>query len=427
MVLVVILVTDMTRFLSQALGAREPAFSKGISALEQAAGRPSTDIRLTGEIMQRMRAKIVALGLDPNDTTGEELYSALQERLKQDEAKLRQALNIDQAAAPDDVVASIRQFLEKHEMPKKVFALKASVAKRLLKKKLPKAAMKQLGYRSADSMLKHETVAALYAAALIAEPAAWHKSFREQYTKLSSSDFEMRDLAFVHPTSKNWQKVASGFVGAAKHNLLSFPELGAIVLLPLDHQVDGLAIASLLLALEEANGIRAHSSYAKLQQVKPDFGAIIQKSSVSEPYTTAELAGQPVPWRMIQRYYARFTESYHPEIFEPHVQVEDLQWYKGEQALAQIEPSLQFWQDSGTLGLLAADGDVVSCNVLDVALSYCNHLPFAERVVHFVRDNLWHELMMRYLNQENLEAAVHRQLSAELEQPLALQTQEAYN
>jgi hypothetical protein len=56
----------------------------------------------------------------------------------------------------------------------------------------------------------------------------------------------------------------------------------------------------------------------------------------------------------------------------------------------------------------------VSMNVLDVALSYCNHLHFQDRIVHFMRTSLWHELMARYLHQENLEAAVHQQLSREL-------------
>ncbi|HKU18531.1 MAG TPA: hypothetical protein VJP80_04620 [Candidatus Saccharimonadales bacterium] len=427
MALVVIWWVDMTRFLSQALGAREPTFSQSISALEHAAGRPNADIHLTTEVTQRMRAKISALGLDPNDTTGPELYSALHERLKQDEANVRRALGITSGATGEDVIQSVQKFLTKHDMPKQCFALKTSVAKRLLKKKLPKIAMKQLGYRSADSMLKHEPVAALYAAAMITEPVAWQKSFREQYAKLTPSDFETRAIALVAPKTKRWHTLSRQVVEQAKHNLLSFPELGALVALPIEHDFDGLAITTLLLMLEEMNGIRAHSSYAKLQQVKPDFGSIMQESSVSEPYTTAQLAGQPVPWRMIQRYYSRFADAYHPEIFEPHVQLEDLAWYGGEQALAALEPSLAFWQDTQCLGLIHDDGTIVSCNVLDVALSYCNHLPFAERVVHFVRDNLWHELMMRYLNQENLEAAVHRQLSAELEQPLALAEEAVYN
>jgi hypothetical protein len=416
----------MTRFLSLALGAQEPTFSQGIQQLEHAAGRPGTDIRLTADIIQRTRAKIAELGLDPSDTTGPELYNALQQRLHQDELALRKTLGIAEDAAPDDVVTRIEQFLSKHEAPKASFALKSSVAKRLLKKKPPKAAMKRLGYRSIDSLLKHEAVGQIYAAALIAEQPSWHRSFREQYAKLTPSDFETRPICLIHPTSKRWQELTAEFVSTSRHNMLSFYELGAVVLLPITHAVDGLAFTTLLLVSEEMNGIRSHSSYAKLQQVKPDFGKIIQKSSVTEPFTSARLAGQPVPWRMIQRYYARFTDAYHPEIFEPHVQPEDLQWGSGEEILAGLNPSLKFWQGTANLGLVH-EGEIVSCNALDVALGYCNRLPFTDRIVHFVRDNLWHELMMHYLNQHNLEDAVHKQLAGELTEPLALAEQEAYN
>lgn len=416
----------MTRFLSLALGAQEPTFSQGIQQLEHAAGRPGTDIRLTADILQRTRTKITELGLDPSDTTGPELYNALQQRLHDDELTLRKVLGIAEDAAPDEVVVRVEQFLNKHETQKAGFALKSSVAKRLLKKKPPKVAMKRLGYRSVDSMLKHEAVAQIYAAALIAEQPSWHRTFREQYAKLSPSDFETRPMCLIHPKTKRWQELAHEFVGTSRHNILSFYELGAIVLLPIDHAVEGLAFTTLLLVSEEMNGIRAHSSYAKLQQVKPDFGKIIQKSSVSEPFTSARLAGQPVPWRMIQRYYARFTDAYHPEIFEPHVQPEDLQWSSGEEMLANLDPSLKFWEGTANLGLVH-DGEIVSCNALDVALGYCNHLPFTDRIVHFVRDNLWHELMMHYLNQRNLEEAVHKQLAGELTEPLALAEQEAYN
>lgn len=395
--------------------------------MEHAAGRPSTDIRLTSEIMQRMRRKIAELGLDPEDTTGPELYGVLHERLKHDEQVLREALGIQQDALADAVIEQVRTAVTDQDMPKKIFALKGSIAKRLLKKKLPKNAMKALGYRSADSMLKHEPVAAVYAVARIVEPDSWHRTFREQYNKLSPSDFEMRQAAVLHPSAKRWQELAAGYVGTTKHNIMTFPELGAVVLLPLDHQVDGLAMTTLLLTLEELNGVRAYSSYAKLQQVRPNFGAIIRHSSVTEPFTGAKLAGQPVPWRMIQRYYARFGHAYHPEIFEPHVQADDLQWHNGEDTLAALAPELAFWQDTRGLGMMH-NGEIVSCNALDVALGYCNHLAFAERIVHFMRDNVWHELMMRYLNQENLEAVVHRQLSAELApQALALAEQESYN
>lgn len=415
----------MTQFLSRALGAVEPTFSQGIQQLEHAAGRPGTDIRLTADIMQRTRAKIAELGLDPKDTTGPELYRALQERLKRDERTARNALHIAEDAPPSDALAILQKFIER-QSTSSCFALKTSVAKRLLKKKPPKATMKRLGYRSVDSMLKHESVPHLYAAALMSESGAWQRAFRDQYAKLSPSDFEQRAAIISSPVGKRWQSLAHSFVADSRHNILRFPELGAVVLLPLEDTVDGFTITTILLVSEELNALRAFSSYAKLQQVKPDFGKLIQKFSLEEPFTSAQLAGQPVPWRMIQRYYARFKDAYHPEIFEPHVQREDLHWQSGETALAALDPSLAFWQETTSLGLLH-DGEIVSCNALDVALGFCNHLPFTDRIVHFVRDNVWHELMIRYLNQQNLEAAVHEQLAGELSQPLALAEQEAYN
>lgn len=409
----------MTRFLSEALGAEEPVFSRSLQQLERAAGQPSADIRLTADIIQKTRAKIGELGLDPTDTTGQELFRALQERLARDEQTVRRVLSIADDATPNVIVARVAHFLNR-QPGNNAFVLKSSVAKRLLAKKVPKNVMKRLGYRSADSMFKHESAAELYAAAHISENDGWHRAYRAQYAKLRPSDFEPKKISVVHPKSKHWQKLAEEYTTTVHHHMLSFPELGAVVLLPIAQAVNGLAITTILLAAEEMNKIRAHSSYAKLQQVKPDFGALIQKSSVAEPYTSAELAGQPVPWRMIQRYYARFSDAYHPEIFEPHVQPDDLGWTAAEDVLAKLDPSLSFWRGTSHLGLLQ-DGAVVSCNALDAALSYCNSLSFGNRIVHFVRDNLWHELMMRYLHQENLGAAVRQQLADGLTSDLLLE------
>ena len=388
-------------------------FGQSIEELERASGRPSADIRLTTEIMQKTREKLAQLGLDPSDTTGPELYSALHERLRQDETQLRTTLNINAQAPANEVLSRIQQFLTEHDMPKNCFALKAIAAKRMLKKKIPKATMKALGYRSVDSMLKHEPIAQIYALAFMAEPATWQRAYRAMYAKLQPSDFETREISILSPQSKRWIDASRLYVPQARHNIASFQELGAVVLLPLEQAVDGLALTTLLLVLHYLNDIRAYSSFTKLQQVKTNFGESIAKTADSEPYTSAHLANQPVSWRMIQRYYGRFMHEYHPEVFEPHVQPEDLAWHDAEDVLVAIEPTLAFWQDTAGLCVLH-DGEPVSMNMLDVALSYCNHLSFADRIVHFVRDRIWHELMMRYLNQENLEAAVTEQLSNEL-------------
>jgi hypothetical protein len=381
--------------------------------LERASGRPGADIRLSSEIMQQARLKITQLGLDPDDTTGPELYGALQVRLRDDEARVKRALGIAEDAATPDILSRVEKFVNNHQGTGNCFVLKATVARRLLKKKTPKNTMKLLGYRSLDSMLKHETVAAIYAATLIAESHTWHRQFYSQYATLQPSDFEQRKMSIVYPKTKRWTQVSDQFVQAAKHNILCFKELGVVVMLPFNGRVEGLTITSLLLSLHYMNDIRTYSSFAKLQQVKPIFGKIIQETANAEPVTSAQLAGQTVPWKVIQRYYGRMQGAYHPEVFEPHVQIEDLQWHDGEKIIAELEPAVAFWADTQYICTIHND-QPVSCNVLDVALSYCNQLPFADRIVHFVREHLWHELMSRYLHQENLEAAVHQQLSREL-------------
>lgn len=387
--------------------------------LERASGRPGADIRLSSEITRSVRLKIKDLGLDPNDTTGPELYGVLQERLRLDDQRLRRALSIAEGSTSNEVLARVQAFLHSHKKTGSCFALKTTAARRLLKKKIPKHTMKLLGYRSLDSMLKHEPMPHIYAAALIAESPTWHKAFRGLYSSLQTNDFEQRPMAVLFPKASRWQEAAQAFVASAKHNILSFKELGAVVILPTAERVQGLAITSLLLSLHYLNDIRAYSSYAKLQQVKPNFGSIIEQTAIGEPKTSANLAGQPVSWKAIQRHYGLLHGTYHLEVFEPHVQPDDLQWHDSENILAELEPSLAFWKDTQYACMLH-DGQPVSFNILDVALGYCNKLPFADRIVHFVREHIWHELMSRYMHQENLEAAVQKQLSHELVDDIAL-------
>ena len=202
-------------------------FGHSIEELERASGRPSADIRLSAEVMQLARTKIAELGLDPSDTTGPELYGALHERLRRDETAVREALQIDSDASASQVLSRVRQFVASHDARGRCFALKASVAKRLLKKKPPKAAMKALGYRSVDSMLKHEPLAQVLALAKLAESASWHRAYHAQYAKLQSTDFESRDITVLFPDASRWSKACAQYVTQAKHNILYFKELAA--------------------------------------------------------------------------------------------------------------------------------------------------------------------------------------------------------
>ena len=413
----------MTKFLSQALQASEPFLRQTLRRLESANGHPNTDIRLSTEISQAAKDKLIGLGLDPVDTTPEELYNALQERVKADDARLNRMLRTSAAthiSAEADVVAGMVRALKQLPDSKRCFALKASVLKSILKQVPPKKAMKQLGYRSLDSFLKHEQPVSVLAAAWLSEDGHWHKRLLAQYKQLTAADFENRSIQVIELDAERWHKLAEQAVAEKQHNLLCFREFGALVFLPLPADTPvGSTIASLSLALHELNEIRASSTFLKLCQVRPDFGHIIQEvAGTDEPRLNSQLLGQIVPWRLIQHYYARLAHGDQNEVAEPHLRLEDIAWHPVGESLGAIEPSLEFWRHSAHLGVMRDGSGPVSMNVVDAALNACNDLPFEHRLSRYFQRSLQHELMLRYLQPETVEQAVIGQVQPQLAEEL---------
>src|SRR5437868_15448289 len=74
----------MSQRIARILDESEHQVTKLISKLEDKNGYPSHDVRLLAENIQKIRNKMTELGLDPEDTTGEELYHALLVKFQQD-------------------------------------------------------------------------------------------------------------------------------------------------------------------------------------------------------------------------------------------------------------------------------------------------------------------------------------------------------
>ncbi len=403
----------MSRVLSTLLGAHEPAFRLQIQQLERAAGSPSADIRLAVGVMQATKAKIRELGLDPTDTTGPELYAALQARLVKDETRVRSVLDVKADVQPIDILQSVGHRLTRLDQYSDLFTIKHVVMKQIIRKLKPKATMKRLGYRSMDSMLKHEPIGQLLAACQITEGSEWQKARLSAYQKLQPKDFEPKRAAFIVPTTKQWPRLANEHAEVHKHHLIAVPELGTIVILPMSHDLAGLAITTFVLALHELNDMRALSTYLKLQQVRPDFGSVVHDAIEQEPMTDVELGGNKLSWRAVHWFYGHGHAAYHPDVFEPHVQPEDLAWHSVERSVAQLHPVLEFWEETELLGLLDGE-DAVSLNILDVALGVCNGLNYPERALHHMREALGRELFARYLHQDNLQTMLAGSLDMQL-------------
>jgi hypothetical protein len=406
----------MSRVLAELLGAEEPAFRLGLRRLEETTGLPAHDIRLTLEIEREVREKMQALGLDPSVTTAEELYLALGERLKADETAVRNALGLTTESSVTDLLLSVRDFLTKETAGKEVFAIKPTVLRTLLKKLKPKATMKALGYRSMDSMFKHESPLQLLIATELVEDEAWQHARLEAYKKLQSKDFELKSVTFEVPVTKKWPQIAEKHTLEKRHNLIVAAEVGGVMLLPLKRDFSALALLTLVLGFRAFEQVRARSAFLKLHQVEPNFNEVLYQSAHHEPMTDFVMNGHRLSWEAVHWFYGSGAAPYHPDIFEPHVSPEDVARHDHHASLAKLDQALSFWEGSHFLALFDR-GEIVSLNILDVALGVCNGLTYGERVLHYMREALGRELFARYLQHDRyhdeLQDTISQQLAPE--------------
>ncbi len=406
----------MSRKLSELLGAEEPLFSISLQQLERASGQQSVDVYLTAEIIAKTHQKMRELGLDPKFTNGRELYHALFGLVKLHDSFLASKLGIKNHANVQDVLRAIEGYAGKLPVNQSVWAIKSSVMKRMLKAQPPKKVMKTLHYRSLESMLKRESASEILGGARFAETADWHAKFVKQYAKLTPADFEQRTIEVIYFDPKKWNGIAEDYIRQTKHTVGHLKEMGVILLapLPIDH-LPGITITTLPFVLHYMNEVRAYSAYFKSQQVRPDFGATVQRTITDDPDIHAEMAGQGIHWRVIQRHYGRGQNAF-SEAFEPHLTEDDMAWHSAERALFKLEPALYFWYDMDYVGAVY-DGKPISFNLLDMAISVVNNLMYGYQSTHHLQSSLWHELYTRYLARPSLEHQVLKQVAIETSMP----------
>lgn len=403
--------------MSDLLNAKEPLFDKSLKQLELASHRQGVDAALIADIHQKAKAAMRQLGLDEKDTTGPELYEALNAKIHDHNKHLTRKIGGHEAMPVEQLLPLMKAAAEKVRTPRDCWVLKKSVAKDMLRQMPPPNIMKRLGHRSVESMLKHENLAEVYGALRFAESPEWLNSFDETYKKLSPSDFETRKIEIVIMPHDRWGDIAEHFVEKKRHNITHLKELGVILMLPVKAEhLPGITIWVMSLLFHYTNEIRLYSAFFKMQQVKKNFGKIIVDTLIADPDLGPIMAGQHIHWRVIQRYFGKLETESHPEIFEPHVQPEDLHWRKAEAVLYAIDPELEFWQDLDYVALMY-EGRPLPFNMMDVAASYCNKVPYKQRTIYHFRESLWNEVFMRYMSQKVLQEQVLKQLDNDMIAP----------
>ncbi|MDR0591215.1 MAG: hypothetical protein LBG75_01490 [Candidatus Nomurabacteria bacterium] len=97
-------------YLAKLLGVEAHPLELTVSMLEERGGGTAIDARLVGEIHERMAMLMLELGLDPANTTGSELYKALNNRFASDFEQLLKTAKFDKSA--------LEKLFDKPEFPK---------------------------------------------------------------------------------------------------------------------------------------------------------------------------------------------------------------------------------------------------------------------------------------------------------------------
>ena len=388
-----------------------------LNQLESKSGHPSVDVRLSAEIQATVHAKVRELGLDPTDTTGKELYHSLQALVALHDKYLASAIGSSTDGLLVDQLQAIKKTVDNLPLPQKAWVIKHSVAKKLLKAQPPKKVMKQLGYKSIDSMLKRENIHEIFAATRFLETKVWMRKFVKSYHKLGPSDFEVRNIDVLVLDQKRYGDSTTKFIMSQRHNITHLKELGVVLILPLPvPRIRGAIITILPFVLHYINEIRSYSAFFKMQQVRPDFGEILVNTILDDPGKAARPGNQAIHWRIIQRHFGLQDPKTHPELFEPHVQPEDLHWRKAESVIYWLEPALKFWEDLDYVAALHPDS-IVPLSLMDNAVSYCNGLEYGQHSIGYFRPSLWNEVYAQYIGQEIFESQVLSHLNSEILTP----------
>jgi hypothetical protein len=389
--------------LSLFLQAKEPLFDTALHQLEERSGKKGIDVAVTAEIATKAAVFARKLGLEPS-CSGPELYAALTTLVKQQDAHLALSLGSKDPTAVATIIPLVVRRIDQIHMPRQCFALKYERAAQMLQKQPPEALMKRLGYTDCAAMCSKEDLAELFIAIRFTEGEEWLNEFNTLYKELTANDFEERQIRLVRFNPRKWGDVAAHFITKKKHLNTHSKEMGVIAILPpIAEHMEAISLKVLTVTLHYYNEVRLYSAYFKLLKRKKNFGAILSETLIADTPKIPIIKNHHIHWRVIQRYYGKIGESSkHPEVFQPHLQPEDLHWRSAEKMLYQLDSEMEVWRDMDYVAVLKGK-DIVTFNLMDVVLSYANKIPYEERYLYHFREALWNEVFARYMGQKTLE------------------------
>ncbi len=399
------------------LQAKQPLFDMALAQLEERTGKKGMDVALAAELATKAAQATKKMGL-PLDCSGPELYNGLIRTIGSHDIQLSRQIGARNTTSVNDIVPLVIRQIQNIQMPRSCFALKHEKAVELMAKMPPQNLMKHLGYSNYEEMIAKEKLAELFIAIRFTEGPEWLNKFNEVYKGLKGDDFEEREIELVRFDRAKWGDIADHFIEKKKHINTHSKEMGVVAILAPPHEeMKGITLKTFTVTLHYYNEVRLYSAFFKLLKNKKNFGEIVTETLVAGAPDVPLVQGQYIHWEVIQRYYGKTGETKdHPEVFEPHLQPEDLHWRAAEETLYEIDPELSFWKDMDYVGVFRGE-DILTFNLMDVVLSYANEVPYESRLLYHFTESLWNEVFARYVGQKVLREQLLEKLDNAMVKP----------
>ncbi|OGL26069.1 hypothetical protein A3E49_02665 [Candidatus Saccharibacteria bacterium RIFCSPHIGHO2_12_FULL_49_19] len=404
----------MSNFLADALDWPQTSFNKFINHLEDLSGYPSEDTRLTSEVTAACCSRIADLGLDPSDTSPEELYRAMRIAYQSVSEVFATALGEQEHDDLESRYLRIGRALEAVNYQGQIWSLTPPAIKKLLRDHPPRHLQKHLSYRSIASMLKRENPQLLFAAAWLMESSRWQKTISRSIANLRSQDIELIAPRTVVLDDRFWTGV-----NIKRPLVTARPEVGLAVIWPnqLAKRMTTLGVISLTLqALDELHSWSASLTPYHMQTKFPKIAAAQWPQRMPGILT---LTGQAITWRSVWRHLCHQpAKQLGADLLEPILISSQASFEISQrQVLAGLHPALIWWAQNEYLIYGNGRHGTVSLNIIDIATDHARSSEFAERSSLSARQALNDELISRYLYYEGVNQLVYDQVSGDQPRP----------
>ncbi|MDQ3093921.1 MAG: hypothetical protein M3Q70_01965 [bacterium] len=399
----------MTRFL-QNLRYYDSSTSQMLQALEELSGRQSFDIKLSTELQRILYDAVIKLGLDPKDTDARELYQALQSKMASDENLFLKELKLTLDSSQQKYCDALAGHLNHTFASKTVLVPKHAVLKKILKANPPKSALKLLHYRSLESCLRRCPLPIIFAACELTEPRRWRLNFITKLDKLESNDFEIQKIEFHSVDVKQWGALHDLLLKNAGHTVFRVNVCGGIVLVPSDKTISsGLPTLYLMASLSALSKLRANSSFTPRILLDASVPTSYSQHIYDKDDGSVIVRSVHFSWRDI--HHRMDNDPQLINLFEPHINKKSVNGDDMQSLIKSVAKCFFWWESLLATGYYS-DGQVVSCNLYDVARNAVFKRNLGAHTIMAFSRELDFRLRRMYLTSEQLSNRIYEQLSA---------------